>query len=172
MDEGVARERRACAGAECGYVQWGNPVPVVGALVEHEGDILLARNAAWPEGFFALVTGYLEANEDPRAGVQLQTGVIGIVPSLPKPSSIFWIGGPLKATATVFCADRLGIFSLFLHAQWRSMKLKNGICTLGSLSAAAGKNINASATHRPDILKSAWLCVIKNPFFGNSAQNS
>jgi len=42
---------------------------VVGALVEHEGEIILARNAAWPEGFFALVTGFLEANEDPRAAV-------------------------------------------------------------------------------------------------------
>jgi NAD+ diphosphatase len=66
--EGVTSTRRACE-ASCGYVQWKNPVPVVGALVEHEGEILLARNAAWPEGFFALVTGYLEANEDPRAAV-------------------------------------------------------------------------------------------------------
>lgn len=69
VEEGVACDRRVCPDAACGYVQWGNPVPVVGALVEHEGDILLARNAAWPEGWFALVTGYLEANEDPRAAV-------------------------------------------------------------------------------------------------------
>jgi NADH pyrophosphatase NudC (nudix superfamily) len=62
--DGVASQRRAC-GQECGYVQWRNPVPVVGALVEHEGDIILARNAGWPAGFFALVTGYLEMNEDP-----------------------------------------------------------------------------------------------------------
>ena len=44
-------------------------MPVVGALVEHEGDIILARNVAWPEKFFALVTGYLEANEDPRQAI-------------------------------------------------------------------------------------------------------
>ena len=66
--EGITSTRRACEPA-CGYVQWNNPVPVVGALVEHEGEIILARNAGWPEGFFALVTGYLEANEDPRAAV-------------------------------------------------------------------------------------------------------
>jgi NADH pyrophosphatase NudC (nudix superfamily) len=66
--EGITTTRRACEAA-CGYVQWKNPVPVVGALVEHEGEIILARNAGWPEGFFALVTGYLEANEDPRAAV-------------------------------------------------------------------------------------------------------
>ena len=48
---------------------WGNPVPAVGALVEHEGEMILARNRLWPEGFFALVTGFLEAREDPRAAV-------------------------------------------------------------------------------------------------------
>jgi len=64
----VETVRRACT-AECGFVQWGNPVPCVGALVEHEGEMILARNRGWPEGFFALVTGYLEPLEDPRAAV-------------------------------------------------------------------------------------------------------
>ena len=50
-------------------MHWGNPIPAVGALVEHEGEIILARNKLWPEGFFALVTGFLEAREDPRAAV-------------------------------------------------------------------------------------------------------
>ena len=50
-------------------MHWNNPVPVVGALVEHEGEIVLARNVAWPDKFFALVTGYLEANEDPKAAI-------------------------------------------------------------------------------------------------------
>jgi NAD+ diphosphatase len=66
--DGVVAPRRACDVA-CGYIQWRNPVPVVGALVEHEGEIILARNAGWPAGFFALVTGYLEMNEDPRRAV-------------------------------------------------------------------------------------------------------
>lgn len=61
--------RRACPDEACGYVQWGNPTPAVGALVEHDGEILLARNRAWPAGWFALVTGYLEAREDPKAAV-------------------------------------------------------------------------------------------------------
>ncbi len=66
--DGVTTMRRACADT-CGFIQWRNPVPVVGALVEHEGEIILVRNAGWPAGFFALVTGYLEMNEDPRAGI-------------------------------------------------------------------------------------------------------
>jgi NADH pyrophosphatase NudC (nudix superfamily) len=67
-DAGVV-SRLACPDAACGYVHWGNPIPAVGALVEHEGEIILARNRLWPEGFFALVTGFLEAREDPRAAV-------------------------------------------------------------------------------------------------------
>lgn len=46
-----------------------NPTPAIGALVEHEGDIVLARNARWPEGWFALITGYLDAHEAPTDAV-------------------------------------------------------------------------------------------------------
>lgn len=68
-DDGGAQLRRACPDDACGFVQWQNPTPAVGALVEHEGSIVLARGAGWPEGAFALVTGYLERNEDPKLGV-------------------------------------------------------------------------------------------------------
>lgn len=68
-DDGGVRLRRVCPIESCGFVQWQNPTPAVGALVEHEGDIILARGAGWPEGAFALITGYLEKNEDPRLGV-------------------------------------------------------------------------------------------------------
>jgi NADH pyrophosphatase NudC (nudix superfamily) len=61
--------RRVCPDPACRFVQRRNPTPAVGALVEHEGDILLARNKGWPEGWFALITGYLEAGEDPKAAV-------------------------------------------------------------------------------------------------------
>ena len=65
------RDRLQCTdqSEECGYVFWNNPTPVVAAIVEHEGDIILARNAAWPEGWFALITGFLEAGETPEEGV-------------------------------------------------------------------------------------------------------
>ena len=67
---GIRITRRVCSDTACGFVQWSNPTPAVGALVEHEGDIILARNALWPEGWFALITGYLEAGEDPKAAVE------------------------------------------------------------------------------------------------------
>jgi NADH pyrophosphatase NudC (nudix superfamily) len=57
--------RRACPDTACGYVHWDNPVPVVAAVIEYQGKILLARNALWPAKFFALITGFLE-KDDPN----------------------------------------------------------------------------------------------------------
>lgn len=64
------RDRAGCDGSGCGFVHWDNPVPVVAAIVEHEGKIILARNVAWPRQFYALITGFLEAGESPEIGVQ------------------------------------------------------------------------------------------------------
>lgn len=59
--------RRACA-ADCGFVHYDNPTPVVAAVVEHEGHVVLARNRAWPEGWYGLITGFLERGETPEHG--------------------------------------------------------------------------------------------------------
>lgn len=61
------RERTMCPTGH--WTHWDNPLPVVAALVEVEGRILLARNAAWPEKMFALITGFLERGETPEQGV-------------------------------------------------------------------------------------------------------
>ena len=61
--------RPTCPDAACGFVLWDNPVPVVAALVEYDGRIVLARNVAWPENAFGLVTGFLERDEAPEAAV-------------------------------------------------------------------------------------------------------
>jgi NAD+ diphosphatase len=63
-------DRLACDDDACGFVHWENPVPAVGAIVEHEGEVILARNAAWPADFFALVAGFLEPREDPVQAVR------------------------------------------------------------------------------------------------------
>lgn len=62
-------ERMACAAPECMFVHWDNPVPVVAALVQYRGKIVLARNSFWPEDTFSLVTGYLERGESPEQAV-------------------------------------------------------------------------------------------------------
>ncbi|MDN5871220.1 MAG: NUDIX domain-containing protein [Nitrococcus sp.] len=63
------RSRLACAAAQCGFVFWDNPVPVVAAIVELEGRIVLVRNAWWPEGKFGLLAGFLEPDETAEQGV-------------------------------------------------------------------------------------------------------
>jgi NAD+ diphosphatase len=63
------RKRLVCPEAQCGYVFWDNPLPVVAAIVEHEGNVVLVRQPHWPEKFFGLVTGFLERDETPEEGV-------------------------------------------------------------------------------------------------------
>lgn len=55
--------RLSCPDATCGFVHWNNPTPVVAAVVEHEGQIILARNRMWKVPFYALITGFLEASD-------------------------------------------------------------------------------------------------------------
>lgn len=67
LRQDAGRERVACPSGH--WTHWDNPLPVVAALVEVEGRILLARNAAWPEKMFALITGFMERGETPEQGV-------------------------------------------------------------------------------------------------------
>ena len=69
LHQALHAERMRAACAACGWVHWDNPAPVVAALIELDGRILLARNRAWPEKMFALVTGFLERDETPEAAV-------------------------------------------------------------------------------------------------------
>jgi NAD+ diphosphatase len=63
------RMRRACSRPDCGFVVWDNPVPVVAAVVEHRGQVILVRQKGWPEKMLGLVTGFLERGETPQEGV-------------------------------------------------------------------------------------------------------
>lgn len=67
VGELAGRERAACPA--CGFTHWNNPLPVVAGLVQVGDLILLARNAAWPPKTFALITGFLEADETPEQGI-------------------------------------------------------------------------------------------------------
>lgn len=67
--EDGGRPRAACADPACGFVHYDNPVPVVAAIVEHEGAVILVRSVGWPEKMFGLVTGFLEKGESPEAGI-------------------------------------------------------------------------------------------------------
>ncbi len=67
LEDGGAKERLRCVA--CGYTHWNNPTPVLAAVIEFEGKVLLARNAAWAAKVYALITGFMEAGESPMEGI-------------------------------------------------------------------------------------------------------
>ncbi|RZT95352.1 NUDIX hydrolase [Rivibacter subsaxonicus] len=69
-EDGGDKTRLRCPA--CGWTHWNNPTPVLAAVIEcedREGQLLLARNAAWPGKMFGLVTGFMEAGETPHEGI-------------------------------------------------------------------------------------------------------
>jgi len=66
-EDGGEKARLRCPA--CGFTHWNNPVPVLAAVVEYQGRVLLARNAAWTGKMFALITGFMEAGETPQGGI-------------------------------------------------------------------------------------------------------
>lgn len=67
-EDGGPKTRLRCPA--CGWTHWNNPVPVLAAIVELDGKVLLARNAAWTQRMFALITGFMEAGESPEEGIR------------------------------------------------------------------------------------------------------
>lgn len=70
-EDGGPKARLRCPA--CGFTHWNNPTPVLAAVIEctdREGQVLLARNAAWPGRFFGLITGFMEAGESPEEGIR------------------------------------------------------------------------------------------------------
>jgi len=69
-EDGGDKTRLRCPA--CGFTHWNNPTPVLAAVIEcvdRDGQVLLARNAAWPVKMFALITGFMEAGESPQEGI-------------------------------------------------------------------------------------------------------
>jgi NAD+ diphosphatase len=69
-EDGGPKQRLRCPA--CGWTHWNNPTPVLAAVIEcadREGQLLLARNAAWPGKVFALITGFMEAGETAEEGI-------------------------------------------------------------------------------------------------------
>ena len=70
LEDGGEKTRLRCPA--CGWTHWNNPTPVLAAVIEladRDGQVLLARNAAWPGKMFALITGFMEAGETPEEGI-------------------------------------------------------------------------------------------------------
>ena len=70
QEDGGVKLRLRCPA--CSWTHWNNPTPVLAAVIEcvdRDGQLLLARNAAWSGRMFGLVTGFMEAGESPEEGI-------------------------------------------------------------------------------------------------------
>ena len=67
LEDGGDTLRLRCGA--CSFVHWNNPTPVLAAVVELNGQVLLARNAAWEHKMYALIAGFMEAGESAPKGI-------------------------------------------------------------------------------------------------------
>ena len=67
LEDAGLTERLRCPA--CDFTHWNNPTPVLAAIVELDGHVLLARNAAWQHRMMGLITGFMEAGETPEQGI-------------------------------------------------------------------------------------------------------
>jgi len=81
--------RLACP--QCSFVHWRNPVPIVAAVVERAGRVVLVHSIGRPPHWYGLVAGFLERGEHPADAVLREVaeelgltgrlaGTIGIYP--------------------------------------------------------------------------------------------
>lgn len=54
---------------QCDFVHWRNPVPIVAAVVERDGCVILVHSLGRPPTWFGLVAGFLEQGEHPADAV-------------------------------------------------------------------------------------------------------
>lgn len=117
------------------WTHWDNPLPVVAALAEIDGRILLARNAAWPEKMFALVAGFLERDETPEQGVARelkeetnldaeQVTLIGVYEFIRKNELI--IAYHVKASGTIRLSEELAEYRLVAPEKLRPWRAGTG----------------------------------------------
>eukprot|EP00887_Chlorella_sp_A99_P005470 scaffold1.g5470.t1 len=72
LAEGGTRWRHHCQA--CGEIEYYNPRMVVGAVVEHEGRILLCRRGIEPQrGLWTLPAGFMELDESTAEGAARET---------------------------------------------------------------------------------------------------
>ena len=127
------RDRLACP--EGHWTHWDNPLPVLAALVEVQGRILLAQNAAWPAGSFALITGFMERGETPEEGIARELkeetnldaeliSLIGVYEFIRKNELI--IAYHVKASGEIRLSEELVDFRLIAPAKLRPHRVGTG----------------------------------------------
>ncbi len=128
-------------------MHWDNPTPVVAALVEYRGRIVLARNHAWPEKSFGLITGFLERDESPEQAVAREVkeeldldtdavGLIGVYPFARKNELI--IAYHVAAEGEIVLNEELAEFRLIAPEQLRPWEFGTGLAVADWLNGRSG----------------------------------
>jgi NAD+ diphosphatase len=142
--EDAGRARSACPDTDCGFVFYDNPLPVVAALLEHEGKVLLVRNRGWPEKWFGLVTGFLERGESPTEGVLREVKeelgleaevlrLIGVYPFAERNELI--VAYHLRGTGTVVLGEEIAEVRAVLPERLRAWPFGTGLAVTDWLTA-------------------------------------
>jgi NAD+ diphosphatase len=130
-------ERLACKDASCGYVFWDNPLPVVTAIIEHEGCVLLARNKAWPEKMYGLITGFLEKEE---TGLDSQSiDFVGLYPFFQRNQLL--IAYHVLATGTICMGDELADIKPVAFDKIKPWSFGTGLALQDWLERKMGKGV-------------------------------
>ena len=137
IEDGGPKTRLRCAG--CDWTHWNNPTPVLAAIIEctdRDGQVLLARNAAWPGRMFALITGFMEAGESPEQGMRrevaeetsLQVDALSLVGvyDFQRMNQII-IAYHAQASGEIRLSPELAEFKLFAPADLRCWRAGTGI---------------------------------------------
>ena len=139
--------RMACVAEGCGFVHWDNPTPVVAAVVEHEGQIILARNKLWPVSFYALITGFLERTDpSPHEAVQREVAEeLGLQPRVRISSGITHFKSKTRSFWPITCQLRVRLCSTknwlttngsILNEPSTGPQRRGWPCAIGSYNAA------------------------------------
>lgn len=108
------KNRLACPHGH--WTHWDNPLPVLAALVEIDGRILLVRTANQQQRKFGLVAGFMERDETPEQGIARelkeetgldagQTELIGVYEFMRKNELL--IVYHVRASGTIVLSDEL-----------------------------------------------------------------
>ena len=134
VSEISGRERLVCS-AECGYVFWDNPTPVVAGVVEYGDAVILIRNKEWPEKYRGIVAGFLEKDESPEEGILrelkeelgLDGEIVGFIGnySFSQRNQII-LAYHLRASGEIVMGDELAAYELVPPDQLKPWSLGTG----------------------------------------------
>lgn len=136
--------RSGCPDRACGFVHFNNPVPVVAMIVEVDGGVVLAHNVSWPKKFYSIITGFLEAGEDPAECARretreelnlhaLETSLVGVYP-FPHQNQVI-IAYHVKAAGEIALNQELDDYKIVPVEQLKGWDMGTGLAINDWLAA-------------------------------------